>query len=44
MIVAHNDDYKTFTKLLEVSVSQLQEDANNREKYYLSRESRKRCI
>lgn len=37
MIVAHNDDYKTFTKLLEVSVSQLQEDANNREKYYLSR-------
>lgn len=37
MIVAHNDDYKTFTSLLALSVSQLQVDAQNRGDYYLSR-------
>jgi Holliday junction resolvase len=37
MIIAHNNDYKIFNKLLLKSVSCLQKDAENRKDYYIGR-------
>lgn len=37
MIVAHNNDYDVFTKMLSNSVTKLQNDAHNRIDYYLDR-------
>lgn len=37
MIVAHNNDYDVFNKILSHSVTQLQNDANTRINYYLGR-------
>lgn len=37
MIIAHSEDYKIFTALLAVSVTELQKDAIKRGNYYLTR-------
>jgi hypothetical protein len=40
MIIAHNNDYDVFTKMLSNSVTELQMDANTRIDYYMDRGGR----